>query len=443
MIRGIDVSDNNGYLDWDSIKADNIDFAFIRIGYGSNYESQDDRQAVRNMEECERLGIPYGVYIYSYALNETDAESEVAHILRMAKGHNPALGFYYDMEDADGYKVNHGLNPYENGDILTNFCNIFADRIKEFGYESYGTYANMNYFNNVLGDVNGLKWLAIWGIDSCPVEWAEVWQYSSDGIVSGNGSSRMDMNYYINEEHFNELVKNINSNDYSIEDPIPEKPIENVGLNYHIGDLVSYNKIYSSSGDWTDGLTPYYTEGEITAVYEGARHPYLIGNGVGFVDDNCIINNVDNIEPIIEEHHHVIGETVTINGIYYTSSSEEKLTPSYNEATITYVKERVRNPYLIDNGAGWINDSVIVSCDNNTSNNDNFETETETEDNNSSIDIGSIVRFTGSQNYNGINIIAWHNDDGYTVKEINGDRIVLYYNDELFDAVNINDVELI
>ena len=62
--RIIDVSSNNGQLDWDTIKS-SIDGVIIRIGYGSDIENQDDSQAIRNMQECERLGIPYGVYIYS------------------------------------------------------------------------------------------------------------------------------------------------------------------------------------------------------------------------------------------------------------------------------------------------------------------------------------------------------------------------------------------
>ena len=96
-IRGVDISDNNGTLNWDIIK-EQIDFAIVRVGYGSNYESQDDKQAVRNMQELERIGKPYAVYLYSYALNEDEAHSEAAHILRMIAGYNPALGIYLDME---------------------------------------------------------------------------------------------------------------------------------------------------------------------------------------------------------------------------------------------------------------------------------------------------------------------------------------------------------
>ena len=59
----IDVSGHDGLIDWDSAK-EHIEGVIIRIGYGNDYAYQDDKQAVQNMDECERLGIPYGVYKY-------------------------------------------------------------------------------------------------------------------------------------------------------------------------------------------------------------------------------------------------------------------------------------------------------------------------------------------------------------------------------------------
>lgn len=65
--KGIDVSQYQGTIDWERVKASGIDFAIIRCGYGMNQTDQDDNQWLRNVSECERLGIPYGVYLYSYA----------------------------------------------------------------------------------------------------------------------------------------------------------------------------------------------------------------------------------------------------------------------------------------------------------------------------------------------------------------------------------------
>lgn len=63
-------------LDWATVKNSGIDFAIIRIGYGDNISAQDDEWATYNMSECMRVGIPFGVYIYSYALDESGAQSE-------------------------------------------------------------------------------------------------------------------------------------------------------------------------------------------------------------------------------------------------------------------------------------------------------------------------------------------------------------------------------
>ena len=179
-----------------------IDYAIIRIGVGSDITTQDDREAIRNMQECERLGIHYGVYLYSYALNMDEARSEAAHVLRMIQGFNPTLGIWLDVEDTD-YYIKNGFSPYEHRQELTDFCIEFMQIIKDAGYLT-GIYAPYNYFVNVLDDsrlttFDGFnRWLAHWGIDEPSMNCLH-WQYSSDGVVDGNGSDRMDMNYYYGE----------------------------------------------------------------------------------------------------------------------------------------------------------------------------------------------------------------------------------------------------
>jgi len=285
ITNGIDVSEHNGILDWNTIITNGIEFAMIRVGVGSNYESQDDKQAVRNMQECARLGIPYGAYVYGYALTAEDAASEAEHALRMVKDFNPTLGVFIDMEDADGYKVNHSLVPESNGELLTDFCIIFMDKVKEAGY-STGVYANKNYFDNILSLVRFTdypKWLAIWGPDTCPEGDWTIWQFSSDGEVPGS-SDRTDMNYYMKELPTAPVI----DAGQVVEEPIREWPIAS-SLIHEIGEHVFYNTIYYTSGSW-EAMTPLNTEGTITQRYEGARNPYLIDGGTGFINDECIIS---------------------------------------------------------------------------------------------------------------------------------------------------------
>ena len=359
--RIIDVSDNNGQLDWDTIKS-SIDGVIIRIGYGSDIESQDDKQAIRNMTECERLGIPYGVYIYSYCLNMEEVRSEAAHILRMIQGFNPVLGVWFDMEDADGYKRNHGLVPEQNGELLTDFCVEFMQIVKDAGYKT-GVYANYSYFTNVLNDGKLMsfegfnRWLAHWGIDEPSMD-CLLWQCTSDAVINGS-SARTDFNYY-----YGELP--------NVEPVIPSEPIEDnsesddIETKYHVGDYVSYHIIYASSTSENE-LTPSITEGTITNIITSARNPYLINDGTGWINDDCIVENNDENtsepeSPDVEESTslaHSVGEYVSYSALFASSTSEEPLNPLYTDGTITAIAEGARNPYLIESGRGWVNDSVI------------------------------------------------------------------------------------
>lgn len=193
----IDVSGHDGLIDWDSAK-EHIEGVIIRIGYGNDYAYQDDKQAVQNMDECERLGIPYGVYIYSYAMTMQETESEISHTLRMLKGRNPVRGVWFDMEDADEYKKNHGMDVYSEEDrtLLTDICIRFIDEMHSRGYIT-GVYANYDYYKNVL-DTNRLSmtegfnmWLAHWGVEEPDMD-CMMWQFGAYRI----GDHEFDGNIY-------------------------------------------------------------------------------------------------------------------------------------------------------------------------------------------------------------------------------------------------------
>lgn len=193
----IDVSGHDGLIDWDSAK-EHIEGVIIRIGYGDDYAYQDDKQAVQNMDECERLGIPYGVYIYSYAMTMQETESEISHTLRMLKGRNPVRGVWFDMEDADEYKKNHGMDVYSEEDrtLLTDICIRFIEEMHSRGYIT-GVYANYDYYKNVL-DTNRLymtegfnMWLAHWDVEEPDMD-CMMWQFGAYRI----GDHEFDGNIY-------------------------------------------------------------------------------------------------------------------------------------------------------------------------------------------------------------------------------------------------------
>ena len=182
---GIDVSAHQGYIDWETA-ADYIDFAIIRCGYGSDYTQNDDTCWEYNVSECERLGIPYGVYLYSYAENDGEASSEADHVLRLLSGHYPELPVYYDLEDSNT------TGKLSNEQIRKQAV-VFCEKVKAAGYD-VGVYANLNWWSNKLSSSSYdsyHKWYAAYG--NFDLTGRELWQYSSSGSVPGiNGNVDLD-----------------------------------------------------------------------------------------------------------------------------------------------------------------------------------------------------------------------------------------------------------
>lgn len=184
---GIDVSHHNGTIDWEKVKDSGVDFVIIRCGYGKDEKGQDDKQWSRNVSECERLGIPFGVYLYSYAKDTQSAQSEAQHVLRLINGHRLTYPVYYDMEDDSTLGSDFAS-------IATTFCNA----MKNAGYP-VGVYASLSWWNNYLTDScfeGWYRWVAQYN-NSCQYKGNyAMWQYTSKGSVSGI-TTDVDMNYLI------------------------------------------------------------------------------------------------------------------------------------------------------------------------------------------------------------------------------------------------------
>ena len=198
--KGIDVSHHQGTIDWQKVKNDGIDFAIIRCGYGGNYTSYDDRQWQRNVSECERLGIPYGVYLYSYSENVEDAKSEAAHVLRLLKGHNPTYGVYYDLED-------EGTTGLVSNTTIGTIAKTFCDQVSASGYK-VGIYASKYWWqskltSSVFKNEKWSKWVAQYNT-SCTYEGTyDIWQCTSEGSVNGI-SGYVDLNFWMSDSDLTE-----------------------------------------------------------------------------------------------------------------------------------------------------------------------------------------------------------------------------------------------
>ncbi len=202
--RGIDVSSYQGDIDWNKLyreefRTGKLDFVIIRCGFGDDYFDengnpvQDDEKFYRNADACTRLGIPFGVYLYSYADTLEHAYSEVDHVLRMVKGYTLSYPIYFDVE------WTQGMNG-KGAAFFKKICEIFCGGLQKYGYE-VGVYSFRSWFTNddYLGKIdyagnNWSKWIAEFGPRLNYYKSFDIWQCTSSGSVSGIGG-RCDINY--------------------------------------------------------------------------------------------------------------------------------------------------------------------------------------------------------------------------------------------------------
>ena len=194
----IDVSYHNGTIDWAKVKAAGVDYAIIRCGYGQDQRDQDDTQWINNVKGCQANGIPFGVYLYSYATSTSRAAGEGQHALTCLKqaGLSPndvALPVYYDLEE----------NSLRDKDQAA-FAKAFFAPLENAGYKT-GTYASLSWWNEYLTDScfnQRAKWVAAYnasiGLTYSGFSDFEntdgMWQFSDYGLVPGV-SGRCDLDY--------------------------------------------------------------------------------------------------------------------------------------------------------------------------------------------------------------------------------------------------------
>ena len=167
-----------------------IEFVIIRIGYGQ-YESQKDSKFERNYEGFRNVGIPVGVYLYSYAKSTSDSKKEAEVVLKWLGGRELNLPVYYDIEDKS--QINLSKN------TLTSMCETFCDTIEKAGYWA-GIYTNKYFFTTYL-DYKKIEekytiWVAQYNDTNTYRGKYDMWQYTSSGKVNGiSGNVDMDILY--------------------------------------------------------------------------------------------------------------------------------------------------------------------------------------------------------------------------------------------------------
>ena len=240
-IKGIDVSEFQGNINWDKVKADGIKFAILKLAniydYDTNYK---DSKFDTNYKEAKKRGIKIGAYIYNYCNTVDTLKKGLEWAIGKLDGRKLDLPLYLDMEDKDIQG--------ETKASLTEQCNEFAKYVESKGYRA-GVYANVNWLKNELNPNDFDKDISVWVAQyykECQYEGDyDIWQYSSSGKVSGI-SGNCDMNYLYNEDIIKESSSTETTDKKSVDELAQEvidgkwgdgedrkKRLEAAGYNYN------------------------------------------------------------------------------------------------------------------------------------------------------------------------------------------------------------------
>lgn len=253
MKKGIDVSKWQGEINWEQVKASGVEFAIIRLGeIYQNDTNYVDTYFERNYSECKRLGIPVGIYVYTYCKTEDKIKEGANFVLSHLQGKTLDLPVYLDLEEKRILEIGK--------DQITNLACQFGNIIEKAGLWC-GIYANLNWIRNYL-NMNILNrftlWIAQYNI-KCTYEGSyDIWQYSSSGQVTGI-KGNVDMNYM-----YRDLISEIGKY---------KKPVENVNnyVDYIIGKTY---KLQDDMNVRTGAGTNYRVKNYLQLTKDGKKHAY-------------------------------------------------------------------------------------------------------------------------------------------------------------------------
>lgn len=184
--KGIDVSKYQGTIDWNRVKADGVEYAFIRLGL-RGYESGKlvmDEYYEQNMRGANEADVKAGVYFFTQAITVEEAVEEAEYVIENLKGYEVSCPIVFDVEMIVGGNGRaNNLSQKERTDICIAFC----ERIKEAGYIPM-IYGNVKCFTKML-DMPRLeayeKWYAFYDTYMYMPYNVSVWQYTESGSVDG------------------------------------------------------------------------------------------------------------------------------------------------------------------------------------------------------------------------------------------------------------------
>lgn len=189
---GINVSQKAGEIDWNAVAESGVEFAMIRVGYRGNDKGRIslDSNFEANITGATEAGLPVGVYFYSKAVTDTEAEEEANFVLEQIRPYQMTypVAIFWEYDRKDSGEVDEKSRTVRcNGDQVTGFIQTFLKKIKTVGYKT-AFYADKKMGYERL-DLSRLTEHDMWYAEYQPAPSFyydyKMWQYTKDGEVPG------------------------------------------------------------------------------------------------------------------------------------------------------------------------------------------------------------------------------------------------------------------
>lgn len=191
---GLDVSKWQGDIDFDKIKNESIDFVFIKIG-GQNGIGKDyyfDSKFEQNIEGFTKIGVPVGLYFYSYADSLEEAEKQAIWVVNQIKDKDISLPIAFDWENWSSFnRFNISFN------TLTKIAEKFVKTVEEHGYHGM-LYSSKSYLEDIWLENSLTTWLAHYTAKTDYEGAYKCWQRTSSAKISGISANTVDFNICYN-----------------------------------------------------------------------------------------------------------------------------------------------------------------------------------------------------------------------------------------------------
>lgn len=313
-IKGLDVSEFQGEINWEQVKNAGYQFAMLRAGYGFN---TIDKQFRRNASECNRIGLPIGVYWFCYAVTSETAVQEAEGCLNAIRNYRIDYPVCYDIEQASvAYALGEGVTV--TSALAKQFVTSFCSRIEESGYYAM-FYTNRNFLNTYLGNDLSKRYAFWYARYASSFDGTDcgMWQYTNEGSVPGIGG---DVDLDICYIDYPGIIRNagLNHLSESVPSPAPSPAPTPNYITYVIRSGDTLSEIALRYGTTVSALTTLNNIADPNLIYAGNTIRIPQNGNSGANSGNPVYYTIqpgDTLSEIAERFGTTVSALSALNGI--------------------------------------------------------------------------------------------------------------------------------